>query len=70
MYNNNLASCGLTNCMFFFGENWLCSTRLNNNRPFKKLEMVFCGVYAALSLLLAVVERLCLGLFITRMVLN
>ena len=29
--------------------------------------MVFCGVYASLSLLLAVVEQLCLGLFITRM---
>lgn len=53
----------------FFG-NWLESPQLNNNRLFRKLEMVFCGVYAALSLLLAVVEGLCLGLFITRMVLN
>lgn len=45
MFNNNLASCGLPNCMFFLKDR-LCSTQLNN----KKLEMVFRGMYAALSL--------------------
>lgn len=54
MSNNNLASCGLTKCMFL--GNRLCSMQQDNNRLFQKLEMVFCDVCAALSLLLAVVK--------------
>lgn len=69
MYNNNsLPAVFQAACSVFFWVSF--STQLNNNRPFKKLEMVYCGVFAALSLLLAVVGRLCLGLFITRMVLS